>query len=80
MNSVTVGYGLAKTGRNKHLLGVPFQICVACTGSDNRRSYQASYSQRLTALSVLRSCNIIVTSLNVPLIMSQTFPLHGVIY
>jgi len=38
-------------------------------GSDNRRRCQA-YSQRSTALSVLRSCNTIATSPNVP-VMSQ---------
>jgi len=70
MNSVTVGYGLAKAGRNKHLLVASFQKCEACGGSDNRRSCQA-YSQRSTALSVLRSCNTIATSPNVPVVMSQ---------
>ena len=65
MNSVTVGYGMTKAGWNKHLLGASFQICVACSGSDNRRSCQASYRKRSTAPSVPRSCNIIATSLNV---------------
>ena len=74
MNSVTTGYGLAKAGRNKLLFGASFQIYVACRGSDKRRSCQASYSQRSTALSVLRSCNTIATSLNVPVVMSHDVP------